>query len=251
MKTQTANAILRKSKQVFLSPAPCYAYRDIILGVQVAGPNGKKRHMRAVDSNSFVHYRFQGESSKILSLYQDYFIDNRLAILKKFRSTTTRTALDTLSDKIRKAIIKRYRTMDFRTNTDISSYNRTRKIIDLYFEHIIAMAEELGDFRKKLVPLLFLPLDSKMFSNPQIFTDQELRNAGVSRKASYGSLKTRRHYMYLQDVLIKKAETVGTSEAFYPIFFDLMWGAGKSTGCTVRYASWGNNLFETNWGAKG
>lgn len=50
--------------------------------------------------------------------------------------------------------------------------------MDLYLEHLVAMAVELGDVRARLVPLLFLPLDSQILAHPGLFTEQELAGHG-------------------------------------------------------------------------
>ena len=235
---------LPKASQLFLFPHPVYPYNDVVLGVKVNGPNGDYRVMRAVDTNSFISYRIRGEAEKIIGVYQNYFISKKNSIIVEISQVTSRNALDTISDDIRSEILKIMKEVEFDTKLNMLYYNRTRKIIDLYFENLVAMAEEFSPVRLKLVPMLYLPLDSKIFKHKLIFEDHELLRCNINRKATYGSLEHKHHYQYLQNQI--KWRAMAIDQEFYPIYFDLFWGMRNS--CNDRFHSWGNNLFQTNLG---
>ena len=112
--------------------------------------------------------------------------------------------------------------------------------IDLYVEHLVAMSTELNSERARLVPLLHLPLDSQMFDQTVVFSDAELRQAGVGRGDGYAAVTTTERYDGLQAVTVRRAEEISeaTGRAFHPVYFDLIWNH--------RYAAWGGNLFEVN-----
>jgi hypothetical protein len=122
----------------------------------------------------------------------------------------------------------------------LKSYNKVRKPVDLYVEHLVAMAVDLDDVRAKLVPLLFLPLDSQILRHCAHFSDQELADHCLSRASTYKDITTERSYAALQTMLVQKAMAVAESRdrPFHVIYFDLVWND--------RYLNRGRNLFETN-----
>lgn len=89
-----------------------------------------------------------------------------------------------------------------------------------------------------------MPLDSQIFKSNDIFTLEELRSCQLSRNSKYGPLTSKSKYDILQNTLKTKSKLLSQIDNFYPIYFDLCWGSKNS-----RYKSWGNNLFETNFGA--
>lgn len=91
----------------------------------------------------------------------------------------------------------------------------------------------------------FFFIDSQIFNAPDIFSYKELSYCGLSIKSSYGSLKSKGNYNYLQKLLINKASIVYQKEKFYPVYFDLIW---KNKDKNHRYCSWENNLFEISFG---
>ena len=152
-----------------------------------------------------------------------------------------REGLNIFSNSLRDMFLIEYDKHIFNTKTDILSYNRVRKIIDLYLQHLVSMARELDNVRKRIIPFLFLPLDSKIFISKDIFTEDELKRAGINRNSSYGSLKSRDKYDLLQNLLIDKSIKLSEKDNnFSPVYFDLIW---QSKNKIPRYRSWGNNLF--------
>jgi hypothetical protein len=123
----------------------------------------------------------------------------------------------------------------------IASYNKVRKPVDLYIEHLVATSSDLDiTLRSKLAPLLFLPLDSQIFSNPAIFPLRELQNVNLSRNSTYQSVATEKTYTVLQSYLLEKSARIsqGYGVAFHRIYFDMFWGD--------RFRNQGSNLFEVN-----
>ncbi|MEY4487774.1 MAG: hypothetical protein RIQ79_282, partial [Verrucomicrobiota bacterium] len=141
-------------------------------------------------------------------------------ILSGLKSITTREEFDLFAERIKDEIKANLTNVEER---QLESYNKVRKPVDLYLEHIIAMSIEISDAeRARLIPLLFLPLDSWIFGSPDIFTDGELSFYGLSRRSTYKDVKDRSTYSALHRMTLKKARAISIS--FFPIYFDLIWG---------------------------
>ncbi|GKT11026.1 hypothetical protein DSTSK_43310 [Desulforhabdus sp. TSK] len=102
------------------------------------------------------------------------------------------------------------------------------------------MAADLEEARAKLVPLLFLPLDSQILAHPGLFTERELAAQGLTRGSTYKDITTESTHSAFQALLGQKAAAVTDAHRrpFHVIYFDLVWND--------RYRRWGGNLFETN-----
>ena len=167
----------------------------------------------------------------------NYFLSRRVALIRELSSVNTRDDLKKLSNNLCE---------DIRTNlsncspTQLQAYNKVRKPVDLYIEHLVAMAIELDEVRARLVPLLFLPIDSQILAYQGLFTDHELANNNLSRGSTYKDVTSERAYLALQAFLTQKAVAVAEARhrPFYCIYFDLIWNG--------RHKNWGGNLFETN-----
>lgn len=260
--------ILEKAELIFLRPRPLYQYDEIITGVSVSNRFTKSR---AVEVNSFLYYQRNNlMPERILEVYQSWFISNKQYFLSSAKEMRTKADLEALVEKAYRELVKSLRiahkniedevkilpTPPKRSPPSLDSYNRIRKIIDLYIEHIVAMAKDFGpEDRERIVPMLSLPLDSQIFADPDIFTAAELRYCKISRKwdesksayttPGYGNLKEKADYFYLQDLLEKKSLSLDLGRPFHPIYFDLKWSRKDNI---PRYLSQGGNLFETNYG---
>jgi len=122
----------------------------------------------------------------------------------------------------------------------LASYNKVRKPVDLYIEHLVAMSFDLEAARQVLVPLLFLPLDSQILESSELFTNRELAQHGLRRSSTYSEVTTERSYLALQAIITRRANEVANAlgRPFWPIYFDLLWNG--------RHSNWGGNLFESN-----
>ncbi len=240
--------VATRAEVVFCRPSVLYAWDDIVSGVMVSPPGGPPRVMAAVSANTWrAHPRKDKGKEGSAAVYQRFFIANKESILTGLRNARNRQELHALANKITSQIKGRL------TNTEdhvLASYNSLRKPVDLYLEHLVAMAEEVDPkTRSRLVPFLYLPLDSQIlgsFPIPEegedysLFTSQELKTRGLKVGSSYGHVTTETAYLDLQEIISRRAKEVAASAGvpFHPIYFDMLWNQ--------RYARGGRNLFETN-----
>jgi len=229
---------LQRADQIFIHPKLTYSWEDIVTGVSVRTKGGMSKTMYAVGTNTFRGFhKINKDRPGAADIFKSFFIKEKISICSKLRMVNHYIELHTLENDICNDIngmLKNFKREMF------LSYNKLRKPIDLYFEHIISMAKEMNEEREKLVSCLFLPLDSQMFANSTLFTDGDLKAYQVTRKSTYQDVRDEHTYCELQNIVRRKAEdiTIKTGQAFNPIYFDLLWND--------RYKSSGRNLFETN-----
>jgi hypothetical protein len=210
--------------RVFLHPDPRYTWDEIV--------------PRAVAQNTFRGFhRIDTVRSGAKEGFVNYFQEEKWALLDALLTVRSRDDLNSLSNRI--CMDVRARLGNCKT-LQLQPYNKIRKPIDLYLEHLVAMAVELDKVRATLVPDLFLPLDSWILKNPALFSDRELATNGLRRSSTYSDITSERTYSVLQSLLVQKAQAVAAKrgQSFHPIYFDLVW--------QDRYKRPGNNLFETN-----
>jgi len=89
------------------------------------------------------------------------------------------------------------------------------------------MATELDDAHRRLMPFLFLPLDSQIFQSAEVFCESFLDRYGLTRKATYSSVTTEAMYLALQECALERAKAIagGLQAEFHRIYIDLLWGA--------------------------
>lgn len=232
-------AYLNRAAGVFFHPNPTYAWIDIIRGAAVATESGNIRQMCAVAPNTFRGFhRVNQNAPGAQTVFVEYFSHNRHHILDCLRGVHTRVDLHAFSNQICSAIQANLSNI---RPVQLTSYNKLRKPVDLYIEHLVAMADDFAPAdRARLVPLLHLPLDSWMFGTECLFTEAELRANYLRRTSTYSALGTEQAYLNLQGLLIQCAQkiTVMRGMPFHVIYFDMLW--------RNRAANWGHNLFETN-----
>lgn len=232
------SALIDKAEKILMNPDNEYPWDSIITGVLVQAPNGQSRKMAAVDKNTFRGFhKIDKNSIGAGDVFKHYFTSNKKEILNELKSITSREELHELENEIGgkvKSLLSNIKP------TMLMSYNKIRKPIDLYFEHLITMASEISPIRKQLVHFLFLPLDSQMFQHPELFSINELNKMGLSRKSTYTHVASENMYKNLQNIITQKAKSLTqlTGKQFFPIYFDLLWNE--------RFKRRGNNLFETN-----
>ncbi|HVC98623.1 MAG TPA: hypothetical protein VND64_33460 [Pirellulales bacterium] len=231
-------AYLDKADQVFLRPTTLYSWDKIISGAAVKSTSGATRRMFAVGQNTFRGFHRRDKACpSAKEAFIKYFVDERFALVEALAAIRTRDELHRLCNRVCDAIRSRLGNV---VPTQLRAYNKVRKPVDLYFEHLVAMAVELDHVRAALVPLLFLPLDSQILAHPGIFAERELATHRLSRTSTYKDVVSERTYSALQSLLVEKARVVAAERRrpFHPIYFDLVWND--------RYRNWGGNLFETN-----
>jgi transcriptional regulator with XRE-family HTH domain len=231
-------AYLDKADQVFLRPSPLYSWDEIVSGAPVRSPAGGIRRMFAVAQNTFRgFYRVNKACPGAKEGFINYFLEQRPALVEALSAIRTRDDLNRLSNRICEGVRAKLTNC---SPAQLRAYNKVRKPVDLYLEHLVAMAAELDGVRAQLVPLLFLPLDSQILAHPGLFTEQELAGHGLSRVSTYKDITAERTHAALQELLPQKAAAVAEARGrpFHVIYFDLVWNG--------RYRNWGGNLFETN-----
>ena len=232
------HSFIQRAKEIFLNPGHRYSWNDIICGAMVSVPGRGLRKFMAVDRNTFRGFhKIDKGGVGAGEVFRNYFVQHRdelVSALKGIQSVNDLHALlNRVSEDIRKSLVNIKPSM-------LASYNKIRKPVDLYIEHLVTMAEELDECRERLVPLISLPLDSQIFQQPEVFRDAELRKVGVSRRSTYMEVSSESAYRYLQGVLRDRGEALSQAvdRLFHPIYFDLLWNK--------RHARSGTNLFELN-----
>ena len=229
---------LDKADKVFLHPSPKYSWNEIISGAPVKSQTGSTRKMVAVNQNTFRGFhRVDKSYPGAREGFINYFLSQRAVLIGALSSVNTRDDLTKLSNHICEGV---------RTNlsncspTQLQAYNKVRKPVDLFLEHLVSMAIELDAARERLIPLLFLPIDSQILACPGLFADNELHDNYLSRSSTYKDVRSEQAYLVLQEFLSQKATVVAEARQrqFYVIYFDLIWNN--------RHKEWGGNLFETN-----
>ena len=237
MSEKTLVELAKKGSSVFLNPGREFPWTEIVNGL-VLEESGSSRKFYAVAPNTFRSFhRIDKSKPGAFPAFKQFFTDEKDAIISRLSGISNRHELHDLENEIAESI--RVRLWNIKPDR-ISSYNKMRKPIDLYIEHLVAMASELSSVRSRLIPLLLLPLDSQMISSDLVFSQEELHQAALSRSSTYSHVENRQSYMVLQQTVEKKAIEVSRriSRHFYPIYFDLLWNK--------RYCRKGSFLFELN-----
>jgi hypothetical protein len=240
MDNELAKRIVDKARSILLKPKTTYAWEEIVNGVKVMRQDNSVRKMFAVGANTWRGFRRRDKEGIGPSrLFIGYFTQQKNRLLEELNEVTDSDKLDAIEDRICKELRCAFDNTKNFSQEQLRPYNKLRKPVDIYIEHLVCMAREHDQGRAALVPLLFLPLDSQMFKserpNPEIFTITELKEFGLSRRSTFASVETRETYCGLQAKLKDKANVV---KGFHRIYFDLIWGN--------RWKNWGCNLFETN-----
>ena len=229
---------IKRAEEIFLKPAHRYSWNDIVTGAMVSVPDAGLRKFLAVDRNTFRGFhKIDKGGVGAGEVFRNYFVQHRDELVSALKDTQSVNDLHALLNRVSGAI--REGLVNIKPSM-LASYNKIRKPVDLYVEHLVAMALELDASRERLIPLISLPLDSQMFQQPAVFHDAELRKVGVSRRSTYMKVSSEAAYRYLQGVLRDRAETISQTAGrpFHPIYFDLFWNN--------RSARRGTNLFELN-----
>ena len=120
-------------------------------------------------------------------------------------------------------------------NEQLVSFNKLRKPVDIFIEHLVSMGTDFTPVRARLTKLLFLPLDSQMFRSEFVFNDAEIAELGLRRTFTFQDITTEEQYCRVQQFLGEKAKKVGIT---HRVLFDLVWND--------RFKTDGTNLFLTN-----
>lgn len=239
--------LAEKGERVFCEPAVLYSWEEIIEGAPVRRPDGTIETMRAVAFNTFRgHTRIDKSRPGSSEVFPPYFLTNRDRLLSGLEQVRDREDLHRLLNEVCEDIRSRMTNI---VDSVRASFNSVRKPVDLYVEHLVAMAREVSpEVRRRLVPLLFLPLDSVMLGPIEIpgqpllhlFDPATLARYRLSRRSSYGHIRSETAYKALQAEVDAKCRELSDrcGRPFHPVYLDLLWGE--------RYLHTGQNLFELN-----
>ncbi|MBD3313535.1 hypothetical protein GF345_03765 [Candidatus Woesearchaeota archaeon] len=159
--------VRKKGEEIFLNPNKTYSYSEIIEGTKVKGNSCKKKYS-AVSGNTFRGFTRKNKKGAS-EAYKRFFLNNEELVIKRLRGAYHPEDILRLEEYILEQVKEELKGIIIENK--LNSYNRLRKPIDLYIEHLVAMDNKLNkEDKKRLVPLLFLPLDSQLFSS-EIFID--------------------------------------------------------------------------------
>lgn len=218
----------QSSETIFLNPSALYKYEDIIKGVTVNGTIKK-----AVDLNTtqafgkkLTYGNFYDNKKKAMEVCDEYFLLKKDWIINELNyHIQTKKAMDAFEHELFMGIQDSL--LAYTTPTLIEeSYNRIRKVVELYLEHIVSMASEINsETRKLLTPLLFLPIDSWIIKNESIFDSKSISCWGLTRGSTFGQIKEKTLFDDMQRCLVKKASEISKvlGKEFHVIYFDLFW----------------------------
>ncbi len=241
------NDLARKADRVLCRPRVTYPWEEVILGARVGRPGGGVKRMMAVAPNTWRgHRRLDKSRPGSGEVFRDYFLHRRNDLIEGLDAVRTREDLHRLLNGVCGEIRSRLTNIVEHVRT---SYNSVRKPVDLYVEHLVTMATEVpADLRRRLVPMLFLPLDNRMLQpirvpggpTVQLFDPFVLQRHNLTPRSSYGHIRTEQCYLDLQREVERKAAEVSRlcGRPFPSVYFDLLWNG--------RHSRDGANLFELN-----
>ncbi|EET87814.1 hypothetical protein CcarbDRAFT_1703 [Clostridium carboxidivorans P7] len=226
-------AISDAAGKIYINPEETYKYDDIIKGIKI-----ENKTMMAVDKSTFQAFgRFTPNMFKVQECYIAYFIKNKESIIKSLNSISSDDDIEKIESKIFSDI---HASLENETDKErLNSYNRIRKPINLYLQHISFMAREINN-RENLSKYLLLPLDRIIFGIEFVFTEEKRKLFGISKSKGFGQIKEKGLYEKIQKYIKTKAIKIENEigKPFKAIYFDLFWND--------RYMNNPKNLFYSN-----
>lgn len=187
----------------------------------------------SLSSNTFRGFhRIDKTKSGAGKVFRDVLTQQFRLITQSIKNAKNDADIDMLSIELVK--ILKFELAKNIKHHQLQSFNKIRKPVDIVVEHMVSMFVGFNEVRSKIIPSLFLPLDSQMFQSTFVFSDLELMELKLNRSFTFQDIWDKSHYIEIQKSLKEKAEKLGIDR----IFFDLAWNE--------RYESNGGNLFDTN-----
>ncbi|WP_065077978.1 hypothetical protein [Clostridium ragsdalei] len=242
---------LQSSETIFLKPSVLYKYEDIIRGVTVNGTQKKAVNLNTTQAfgKKLTYGNFYENKKKAMEVCDEFFLSRKYRIINEIHShIRTKEAMDTFEHELYMNLQEAL--LAYTTPTLIEeSYNRIRKVVELYLEHIVSMASEIdNETRKLLTPLLFLPIDSWIIKNESIFDNESIYRWGLTRGSSFGEIRKKPLFDDMQRYLVKKANEISMvlGAEFYVIYFDIFWNNRLSMpGCNLFGVQTASSLVNT------
>lgn len=210
--------INKAGRVLFYSPTPFYDYQ--YLAKKSLAPNTYRGFHKLDKSNPGAK-----------DIFEKIFLQNSKYIIDSINSIDSEYQLNLLEQDIC-TILKMHLKKNI-NNRQLTSYNKVRKPVDIFIEHLISMGANFSMVRKSVTKYLFLPLDSQMFRSRLVFSDREVVELNIDRRFTFKDISSESHYNEIQAFLKEKADRIGLKDR---IFFDLIWND--------RYKTKRINLFE-------
>lgn len=193
--------------RIFSNPYPVYTYDDLVFRKKVLAWNT---------------YRWFHKVNKSLPWAKEVFErvlkEQKIFIIKSLNNANSETDIDILEIYICK-ILKEELSKNIR-QSQLESFNKIRKPIDIVIEHLVTMCNEFNSKRMELINYLYLPLDSQIFQSPLTFSDENIQNLSIKRTFTFKDITDSNHYYEIQEFLKNKAIKIGLNNR---ISFDLIW----------------------------
>lgn len=181
-----------------------------------------------ISSNTFRGFHKINKNGKgCKCIAHEYFESNQKRIIKKLGQITNRYELDKFSDKLTNELKQKLTNIK---KEKLKSYNKVRKLIDLYLEHLVLLSSNTFiTNRNKLLLILFIPLDQHILTNMRDY----LKPEKIPSKPTMSSVIDKAMYDRIQkklSVFCKQHKIPA------PIALDLLW--------RDRYKKNGNDFME-------
>ena len=210
----------RVGQRIFYNPQSLLSYETLVK--RSLGPNTYRGF-----------HRIDKSKSGAKDAFETILIDNSNLIINSLLKSKTEKELDDLENEICDLLENELKKNI--KNKQLISYNKIRKPVDIFIEHVVAMEISFSPVRQSLTKHLFLPLDSQMFQSDFVFSDKERLELKIKKGFTFKDIEVKSHYNEIQEFLKQKTSIIGLENKIY---FDLEWND--------RWKSNGNNLFETN-----
>jgi hypothetical protein len=181
-----------------------------------------------ISSNTYRGFHKINKNGKgCKCIAHEYFESNQKRIIKKLGQITNRYELDKFSEKLTTELKQKLTNIK---KEKLKSYNKVRKLIDLYLEHLVLLSPNTCiSNRNKLLLILFIPLDQHILTNMRDY----LKPEKIPLRPTMSSVIDKGMYDRIQK---KLSDFCKQHKIPAPIALDLLW--------RDRYEKNGNDFME-------